>query len=173
MMAPPFVRHSTMALHFCGGPGFLHKHSQLWVFSLPSFQAISPQLTSVLSPGLLSKPHIPAPSPRLHPQTHLPGSGEQGCGKDHLCRSHSVLPATDRLLCSLLITPEAPLLSQLISPPVRVLPWMWEPPLFFSSPPGSQVLSHFLSSSFFLFFLSSYLFMWGSFFSFSVSKVLC
>ena len=72
----------------------------------------------------------------------------QGCGTDHLCRSHSVLPATDGLLHSPLIAPETPLLSQLISLPVRGLPQVWEPLVSFSSPLGVQVLSCFLSSSF-------------------------
>ena len=70
---------------------------------------------------------------------------------DHLCRSHSVLPATDQLLHSPAIAPEAPLLSQL---PVRGLLQMWEPLLSFSSPTrgtGSIPLPFlfFFSSSFF------------------------
>ena len=77
---------------------------------------------------------------------------------DHLCMSHSVLPATDWLLLSPL-TPEAPFLSQLISLLVRRLPWIQEPLPSFSSPPEAQVPFHFLSSSFSLllsFVLPSY-----------------
>ena len=44
-------------------------------------------------PGLLSNPHFPPLSPRVHQQTHFPVWGMQGCGMDHLCRSHSVLSA--------------------------------------------------------------------------------
>ena len=110
--ALPFVHHSTMALCFHGRLGFLHKHSQLQIFSLPSLQAVSSQPTAVLSLRPLSKLHIPAPSPCC---THLSGWDMQGCVKDHLCKSHSVLPATDQLLRSPLIALEALLLSQLIS----------------------------------------------------------
>ena len=100
MVALPFTCHSTMALHFHGGLGFLQEHSQMWSSSLPSPQAVSTQPTAVLSPGLLSKPYVPASSPRPHQQTHNSGWGMQGCVMDHQCRSHSVLPATDWLLCS-------------------------------------------------------------------------
>ena len=122
MVIPLFARHSTMKLCFYVGPCFLHEHSHLQISSLLSHQAVSSQPTVVISPSLLSKLHIPAPSTCLHWRTHLSDCGAQGCGKDNLCRSHSVLPTTDRLLLSRLIAPEAPLLSQLISPPVRRLP---------------------------------------------------
>ena len=36
----------------------------------------------------------------MHRWTHVSGCGMQGCGTDHLCRSQSVLPATDWLLGS-------------------------------------------------------------------------
>ena len=152
MANPPLSHHSTMALHFYGGPGFLCKHSQLQISSLPSTQAVSLQPTAVLSLCLLSKPHVPAPSPHLHQWTHISGWGTQGCGTDHLCRSHSVLLVTDQLLCSPLIAPEAPLLSQLISLPVRGLPQMWETLVSFSSPKGVQVPLRFISSPFSLLF---------------------
>lgn len=51
----PLLHQSTMALHFYGGPGFLHKHSQLWSSSLPPLQDVSSQPTSILSMNLLSK----------------------------------------------------------------------------------------------------------------------
>ena len=58
----------------------------------------------------------------------------------------SCLPQTG--CCSLLQAPESPLLSQLMSPQVRGLPQVWAPLLTFSSLPGAQVPSCFLSSSF-------------------------
>ena len=64
MAAPPFAHHSTMALCLCGGPGFLHEHSWLWSSLLPSPLAVFSHPTAVPSPGLLSKPHIPAPNPQ-------------------------------------------------------------------------------------------------------------
>ena len=106
----------------------------MWISSLPSPQAVSCQPTAVLSPGLLSKTHLPTPSPHPHWRTHVSGWGPQGWGMDHLCRSHSVLLATDWLLCPPPVALEAPLLSQLISPPVRGLPLIWESLLSFSSP---------------------------------------
>ena len=100
MAALSFARPSAIAICFCGSLGFLHEHSQLQSSSLPSPQAISSQPTAVPSLGLLSKPHIPAPSSRAHWWTPVSGWGVHGYGTKHLCRSHSVLPATDRLLGS-------------------------------------------------------------------------
>ena len=97
-----------MALHFYGGLGFLQEHSWLWSSSFPSPQAVSSQPTAVLSPGLLSKPHVPAPRPCLHWQTHVSSWDMQSCDLDPLCRSHSVLPATDWLLHSPLRSQSSP-----------------------------------------------------------------
>ena len=98
--------------------------------------------------------------------THVSGWGAQGRSTDCLCRSHSALPAMDQLLHSLLIAPEAPLLSQLISSPVRVLPQRQKPLLSFSSP-FQRCRSHPTSSPplFPFFFLSSYPVTWGPFLS--------
>ena len=49
-------------------------------------------------------------------QAYIPGLGVQGCGMDHLCRSHSILCTTDILFHSPLTAADAPLLSQLMSP---------------------------------------------------------
>ena len=54
MAAPPLVHHSTMVTHFQGRPHFLQEHSQPQSPSLPSRQAISMQLTAVLSPSPFS-----------------------------------------------------------------------------------------------------------------------
>ena len=84
--------------------------------------------------------------------------------KDHLCRSqsHSVLPATDQLLCSLIVH-EAPLLSQLIPLLVRGLLWIRGAFLSFSSPP--EFRSHPAFAPLPLpFALSSYSVIWESFF---------
>ena len=155
MAAPPPARHSTVAPFFYGSLGFFHRHSQLWISSLPSPQAVSLQPTAV---GFaLQSSHSSSQPPCALSDTH-PVWGMQGCGKDHLCRSYSVLSATHWPFRSLLTASDAPLLSQLISPSVRGLPRMWEPLLCFSSPSGAQIPSCFLSSSFPLlsFILPSY-----------------
>ena len=149
MAAAHFACHSSMAIHFCGVPDFLQEHSQLWSSSLPASQAVSMQPTAVLSPGLLSKPHVPTPNPCVHQWTHVSGWGAQSCGKDYLCRSHSVLPATDQFLSSLW-APEAPFLSQLISPLLTKLP---QESLSSPSPPSQGRRS--CPTSTFLFFLFS------------------
>ena len=100
MVALLFVYHSTMMLHFCGNPGFLQKLSWLWSSLLPSPQAVSSQSTTVPSSGLLSKPHVPALRLHVHWCTPVSGWGTQICGIDHLCRSHSVPPATDWVVTS-------------------------------------------------------------------------
>ena len=114
----------------------------------------------------LQTPHQHPAPPCPHRCTHLSGWGVQACGTDHLCRSHSVLPATDQWLHSPPVAPEAPLLSQLTSPLVRGLPWMREPPLPFSSPRHGHRSLPSSSHLPFPFFLSSYLVMQGSFLSF-------
>ena len=57
MASPPIVHYSTMTLYFYGSSSFLHKHSQLWIFSLPSPQAVSLHLqessSRVCSPDLM------------------------------------------------------------------------------------------------------------------------
>ena len=119
---------------------------------------------SLLPGSALQTPHF-STQPPYTLATHLSGWGTQGCGEDHLCRSHSVLPATDRLLGSPPIAPKVPLLSQLISSLVRGLPRVREPHLTFSSPKGCR--SHPTSSPLpFPFFLSSYPVTQGSFLSF-------
>ena len=119
MVAPPLVHHSTVVPCFYGGLGFFHKHSWLWISLLPSLQAVSSQPTAVPSLGPLSKPRFPAPSPPPHQETHNSSWGAQGCGMDHVHRSYPVLPSTDLLLRSPLISqsPKGPSLSKLISPP--------------------------------------------------------
>ena len=132
---------------------------QLWSSSLPIPQSVSTQPTIVFSPYPLSKPHIPSLSPRQLWWTPISGWGEQGCGTDHLYKSHSFLPATDQLLHFPPVAPEAPILCQLISLQVRGLPQVQEPVLSFSShTPGGQVLSvsSFLLLPFLSFILPSY-----------------
>ena len=146
MAAPPPAHHSIMMPCFYGSPGFFHKHSRLQISSLLSPHAVSSHPAAVLSLGLLSNPHVPAPSPHVHWWTHVPGQGTQDCGMDCLCRSHSVLPAKDRPFHYPLTAPVAPFLSQLISLLVRGFPHMKEPLHSFSSPQGAQVPSHFSSS---------------------------
>ena len=149
-MAPPPVHHSTVAPCFHGRPGFLHKHSLLQIssprpFSLSpcSQQKFSPQVCSPIPTLQLS-----AHSGHAHQWIHVPVWGTQGHGTDCLCSSHSVPSATDRPFHPPLTASDVSLLSQLISLLVMGFPWMREPLLCFSSPPGLQVPSCFLSSSF-------------------------
>lgn len=58
---------------FHGGPNILYKHSWLQCSILPPPQAISMQLTVILSLSLFSKPHIPAPSPCSYQWAHVSG----------------------------------------------------------------------------------------------------
>ena len=148
-----------MAPHFYGSPSFFQEHSWLQSSSLPSPQAVCMQSTAVLSPGPLSKPHIPAPNPCQHWWTPILGWGMQSCGTGHLCKSCSVLPATDQLLHFPPVVPEAPLLSQLISLLVRGLLQVWELLLSFSSPAVVWVPPCFLFSfSSFTLFCPTWLF---------------
>ena len=126
---------------------FLHRHSLLWISSLLSPQAISPQPTAVLAPGLLSNHHAPAPSPCVHWWTHVPAWAPQDCGTDHLCSFHSVPSATDRLLQPPLTASNVSLLSQPILPLVRGLPQMWESLHCFISPLHPPGCRSCLSSS--------------------------
>ena len=66
MAAPPSACYSTVVPCFHGSPGLLHRHSMLWISSLPSSQVVSSQPTAVLPLGLLSNPHTPSPSPHAH-----------------------------------------------------------------------------------------------------------
>ena len=86
-----FAHHSTMALFFCGSLGFLHEHSQLQRSSQP---------TAVLLPGSTLQAPRCSTQPLCALVDTVSGWGTQGCGLDHLCRSHSVLPAIDQLLGS-------------------------------------------------------------------------
>ena len=109
-------------------------------FSVAVFLSAILTANSSPLPSLLSKPQVPAPSPHPHRWTHVSGWARQGCGMDCLYNSHSVLPATDQFLHSPPIAPEAPLLSQLISPPVRGLLQMQEPLFSFSTPHPSVLV---------------------------------
>ena len=66
IVAPPPACDSAVAPCFHGSPVFLHRHSLLWLSSLPSPQSVSPQPTAVLTLGLFSSPHAPALSPLAH-----------------------------------------------------------------------------------------------------------
>ena len=168
MVAPPTAYHSTAVPCFYGRPGFLHKHSQLQISFLPTPQAVSSQPMAVLSPGLLSIPHVPTPSPCKYQWAHVPVWGMQGCGTYHLHKSHSVLSATDQLFHPPPRPSDAPLLSQLISPSGG-FPTCGN---LSSSAPHKGCRFHPTSSPllFPFFFLSSYLVMWRSFLSFLASK---
>ena len=136
--SPPPVGHSAMVPCFFGGPGFFHEHSQLWSSLLPSLWAVSSQPTTVSSLCPLSKPHVPAPSPSPHQQTTTQaGACRAAEWNIHVGLNLAYLSQTS--CCAFLQAPEAPPPSQLICPMVRGLPWVQEPLLSFSSPPGVQV----------------------------------
>ena len=110
----PFGHHSTTLLCFSGGSGFLHKHPVCRAPpSLLSPQDVSSQPTAVLCLGLLSSPHIPAPSPCMQrwtpSQAAWAGLGSAACVQVSLCPAHW-------LQCSLPTENESLLLSQLGSP---------------------------------------------------------
>ena len=69
-------------------------------FLIPSPQAVSTQPATVLSLDLLSRLHLLALSLCPRQQPHASGWDTPGCGMNHLCRSHSVLPDTDWFLHS-------------------------------------------------------------------------
>ena len=95
--APLLAGHPTMAPCGSGGPGFFHKHFQLWSFLLSFLQAVSLQPAAVPSLGLLSKPYIPAPNPPSAPANTRLRLRPEGSGTYHLSRSYAVLPAVDGL----------------------------------------------------------------------------
>ena len=99
MVALPFVCHSTMALCLCSTLGFLQEHSQLRCSSLLYPLRLSP-LSQQQSPESALQTSVPAPSPHAHWQIPVSGWDVRDCGPDHLCKSHSLLHATDQLLGS-------------------------------------------------------------------------
>ena len=102
---------------------------------------------------------------------HISGWGAQGSGIDILFRSHSVLPATNPLLCSSLsLWGSFSVPADL--PTVRAFPGHRSSP-FFSSFPGVQVLFCFLFSLFEKVVLSSYIVMFRASLSFQVFEVFC
>ena len=123
--------------------------------SVPSFWAphshplrVSPCSQQQSSPWVCSpNPMFQHPPSRPHKQTPISGWGTQGCGTDHLCRSHSAPHTTDHVLYSPLGPQSSPSVSTyLLSSEGASL---GEKPLHsFSSPSGLQVPSHFLFSFF-------------------------
>lgn len=97
--AGPVPAHqSVMVPFFYCSPGVLHKHFWLWISSFQSPQAASSHPAAVLSLGLLSSLHVPAPSPSQSlcvPADTCPGLGRRG-----MWSRPSVLPATDQLFHS-------------------------------------------------------------------------
>lgn len=139
IVAPPLAYDLSMALSLCGGPGHLSEYSQFQHSALPLCQAVS-HSQQLSSPGLLSKPHAPALSPCPYLWTCVSGL-VQGVCMDPLCMSHSVLDATDQLLCF-------PLSSRSYFPvPACLSTGEGTPPKCYNSPllllPRGQVPSHF------------------------------
>ena len=140
--------------------------------SIPSCRAphscplrLSPHSKQQSLPCICSpNPMFQHPTP-VHNGGHLSQAGACRAVAQTICVGLTLSCLPQAGCCALLRAPKAPLLSQLISPPVRGLPWMQESLLSFRSPPGVQVLTRFLSS-FFSLFLSSYPVMQGSFLSF-------
>lgn len=91
-VAAPLLTHNSDPL------SFLHKHSYLWISSLPTPQAVSSQQpTADLSPVCSPNPMFLPPAPICTGNTALKLE-PQGWGMDCLCRSHFILPTTDLLL---------------------------------------------------------------------------
>lgn len=162
------THYLTMALRLHSHLGLLPEQSWLQCSALHTLQAVSAQPTEVLSSGVISKPLIPVPSPCLYQQSCISGWSEQGGGRDHLCRSHSVLPATDWLVCSCPSLKNAFLVPAGL-PLVRGFPRVWEPLL--QLPPRGATASASLIS--FSFFPLSYLVMWRPLLSFQVYEFFC
>ena len=168
--APPLAGHPTMAACGSGGPGFFHKHFQLWSFLLSFLQAVSLQPAAVPSLGLLSKPYIPAPNPPSAPANTRLRLRPEGSGTYHLSRSYAVLPAVDGL-------PPSPLSPQSSSSvPVDLPTGERASPVAGTFPflqlPSRGTRLYPICSCLFAFLLS-YLVVWGFFLLFQVPKVLC
>ena len=145
---PPFAHHSTMVHHFYGRPGLLLQTALVAAIPHSSPFRLSPHRQHQSSLQVSSKPQVSAPRPLLYQQILVSGCGMQGGGVDCLCMSLSVLPATNQLFCS-----SPSLCSSLSVPvdlPVRGLPRVQEPSLFYLSLPGAQVPSCFLSPTSFI-----------------------
>lgn len=162
MGAAPLECHSFGAslLRWSGSP---RKHSQFQASSLPPPQAVSSPPAVAQSPGLLSKPRIPGPSPSLHGGTH-PQAGSHGWRLEDRVRTSPFVLLRGRLLSSRPIAPEGPLPSPLTLLTVDGTSQAREHLLTFSSRPRARVPSCCFSSSFPL--LSSYPVRQGSFLSF-------
>ena len=107
-------------------------------------------------------------------QAYIPGWGVQGCGMDHLYRSHSILCTTDMLFHSSLTAADAPLLSQLMSPSFEGISPDVGNFLSFNTLRGVGPIPYpLLSPPQPPFFLSSYPVLQGFLLSFLVSKIFC
>lgn len=126
---------------------------------------------SPLSQSVLQTLHSSI-SPSQHWWLPISGWGAQGCGMNHLCRSHSILPSTDRSFHSPLTAPYALLLPQLTYPSVRKLP-RYRNFTTLSAPPHRGTGPTLLPLYFFSLHLSSYPVTWGSFLSFLVPEIFC
>ena len=127
----------------------------------PSLHVFLPQESASEVAGALEAKSSPPPGFALQtPYFSIP----PWCTSGHPSQTGACTTVTWTVCIGLTAT-KSPLLSQLIFSWVRGLPQMQEPLLTFSSPPGAQVISCFLSSSFSLlsFVLSV---TWGSLLSF-------
>lgn len=168
----PPAYHSTKVPCFCGSQCFLHKYSLSKLNSFSSLQTISLQPARVLSTGLLSNPHIPAHSTSCTMAGIYPRLGVQGCGIDHLCRSHFILCTADMLFHSPLTAADVPLLSQLMSPSFEGISPDVGNFLSFNTLRGAGPIPYPLLSPP-PFFLSFYPALQGFLLSFLVSKIFC
>ena len=137
--------------------GFFHT-IRLRISSLLSPQAVSSQPRAVLSLGLLPKPLVPAPSPRLH-RGHTSQAGARTVCVGLILSCHR--PGAAFSCKSPQSSPSVP--SDL--PAGEGVPRMQEPLLSFCCP-SKGCRSRPTSSPLFPFFLSSYPVMRGSFLSF-------
>ena len=148
MAALPLTHYSAMMPCFYGGapyscPFRLSFHSQ----------QLSPAWVHAPNPTFQQQ----APSPQQ--ETHASGWGAQSCGADHACSFYFVLPSTDHLLHSPLISRRS-LSVPADFPTMRGFFWVRGPPLTFSFPPNLLV-SFLIPPFFFSFFYPTWL--WGDF----------
>ena len=104
MAAPPPAHHSTVVPCFYGSLGFLHKHSWLWISSLPSSQAVSSAANSSFAPRFALQSACSSsqrlPPPPVCTSRHTSQSGAPRAVARTICvvLTLSYLPQTSRFI---------------------------------------------------------------------------
>lgn len=111
---PTILLHSPAMVPCCPGGPRLLQHTRGCGTPLSSPWGCFHTATLTHSPGLTSEPEPQHPDPALPQQMRVSGRGALGVGTSRLCSSLSILPSAHLLPQGF----EAPLLPQLICPPV-------------------------------------------------------